>query len=171
MIAFSRSALPMRLKNLILFAAAALLSACANEGVVVEKRASASPFTYSLGVDGSFKLILRDAQGNTHSQLVTPDVFNRYEVGDYFNDTQPGPTRREVAVDTGKDSSKEVKPVIHRKAHHRRRHHRSTGSKTKRHLRGGMVKHRDDEAPKPVSPDVSLSSPVRTAPQPLSVTP
>lgn len=133
----------MRLTSFSLFAAAIIFSGCANEGTVIDKRAGASPFTYSLGIDGVFKLILRDQQGNVRSQLVTPDVFNRYEVGDYFNDLQPGPTRRETKVDT----SKEVQPVIHRKPHHRRRH-QTTNRKSKQHHRA-VLKHRNKIAPQP----------------------
>ncbi len=149
----------MRFKSLYLLTAAFLLSGCANEGVVIDKRAGASPFTYSLGIDAVFKLILRDQQGNVRSQLVTPDVFNRYEVGDYFNDLQPGPTRQETRIDT----SKEVQPVIHRKPHHRRRHH-TAHRKKKHHLRA-VVKSRDAEGPAVSS---RAASPT---PQGLNVTP
>ena len=39
------------------------------------------------------KFILRDRAGNVRSQLVTPEVFARYQAGDYFNDLQPAPPR------------------------------------------------------------------------------
>lgn len=153
----------MRLKSFYLLAATVLLSGCANEGVVIEKRAVDSPFTYSLGMDASFKLILRDQQGNVRSQLVTPDVFNRYEVGDYFNDQQPGPTHRET---TTTDTSKEVQPVVHlRKTHHHPRHR--TAQRKKKHHSRAVAKHRKAT---PASSDVTLRSPT-PSPQGLDVTP
>ena len=42
----------------------------------------------SIGIDGSFTL--RNQLGIGRSQLVTEEVFQRYEVGQYFNDLQPG---------------------------------------------------------------------------------
>jgi hypothetical protein len=38
---------------------------------------------------GSYKFILRDRNGNVRSRLVTPEVFARYKVGDYFNEMLP----------------------------------------------------------------------------------
>lgn len=40
------------------------------------------------------KFILRDRAGNVRSQLVTPEVFARYQTGDYFNDLQAPPPAR-----------------------------------------------------------------------------
>ncbi len=66
-----------------------LLTSCANEGVIVRKDAGPLPFYESLGVDGSYAFLLRDNAGSMHRQLVTPEVFERYAVGQYFNDLQP----------------------------------------------------------------------------------
>ena len=68
---------------------ALLLSSCANQGTVVQKNSSPMPFYHSLGIDGSYKLALRDSAGAVHSQLVTPEVYHDYAEGDYFNDTLP----------------------------------------------------------------------------------
>ncbi|HMJ05279.1 MAG TPA: hypothetical protein VK474_03395 [Chthoniobacterales bacterium] len=83
----------MRLASLSFALCAALLTGCANQGVIVQKDSGPQPFYHSLGIDGSYVFLLRDQAGTTHRQLVTPDVFERYAVGDYFNDLQPGPSR------------------------------------------------------------------------------
>lgn len=80
--------------------------------------------------------LLRDQQGNVRSQLVTPEVFARYEVGDYFNDCQAAPQRRESY-----DDAKTVRPVIRERHSVRHRHwtahlrkqHRSRRAITTRH--------------------------------------
>lgn len=71
--------------------AISLLSSCAYEGVVVDKRTRPLPFTESLGVDGMYTFKLRNHTGEVHSQMVTAYVFSNYRVGDYFNDLQPPP--------------------------------------------------------------------------------
>ena len=93
-----------------------LLSGCAVQGTIVEKRSRLRPDSSVIGTEGvdsfvfrgpvgtsreptgvsnpqywpgtggSYKFILRDGNGNLRSQLVTPQVFARYNVGDYFND-------------------------------------------------------------------------------------
>ena len=83
----------MRFAPLVFLLIPAFLNGCANEGVVVQKDSGPQPFYHSLGVDGSYAFLLRDQSGATHRQLVTPDVFERYAVGDYFNDLQPGPAQ------------------------------------------------------------------------------
>jgi len=72
---------------------------------------------------GSYKFLLRDQQGSTHSQLVTPEVFARCRVGDYFNDRGPA-----CAPSDAKDSKATV-AVIQQRRHHRmaqagRSHHK-----------------------------------------------
>ena len=79
----------MRPTSLLCFALSALLTGCAVEGVVVEKNSRPFPFIASVGMDGIYKFKLRNPQGHVYSQMVTPDVFFQYEVGDYFNDLQP----------------------------------------------------------------------------------
>jgi hypothetical protein len=76
-----------------------LLASCAYQGVIVDKSAREMPFGLSNGVNGSFAFMLKDNAGTVHRQLVTPDVFARYEVGDYFNDMQAGPSRQQRATD------------------------------------------------------------------------
>lgn len=70
------------------------LLACAQQGVIVEKQTSPQPFYQSVGVDGSYAFLLRDSAGAVHRQLVTPEVFERYAVGEFFNDLQPLPAVR-----------------------------------------------------------------------------
>ena len=73
--------------------AVSLLSGCAYEGVVVDKRSRPLPFPESLGVDGMYSFKLRNHAGEVHSQMVTAYVFYNYRVGDYFNDLQPSPVQ------------------------------------------------------------------------------
>ena len=82
----------MRRNILIILAVTAFFSGCAYQGVVVEKRFRPVPFSYSLGLDAMYNFKLRDGStGQTNSQMVTPDVFATYRVGDYFNDLQQPP--------------------------------------------------------------------------------
>ncbi len=74
----------MRLVPLFFVLTAALLPGCANEGVIVSKDSAPLPFYGSLGVDGSYKLALRDSTGAVRSQLVTPEVFEGYAQGPIF---------------------------------------------------------------------------------------
>ncbi|MFL6537191.1 MAG: hypothetical protein ACJ8JD_03325 [Chthoniobacterales bacterium] len=139
----------MRSKLLGSLVAAFLVAGCSQKGVVVEKRLKPSPFAYSTGMDGIYSFMLRDEQGRVHSQMVTPEVFQRYEVGDLFDDQQGGPVRREgFSKDSSAVSdSKEVKPVHHHHAAHHTPHHASTAShKAKRHTLRAVVKPREEEA-------------------------
>ncbi|MFN2508284.1 MAG: hypothetical protein ABR589_05880 [Chthoniobacterales bacterium] len=72
---------------------ASVLVGCAQEGVIVQKDARPSPFYLSYDMEGSYTFYLRDRAGAVHRQIVTPDVFQRYAIGDYFNDLQPGESR------------------------------------------------------------------------------
>jgi hypothetical protein len=74
---------------------AALLTSCANEGVVVQKSALPFPFYHSLGMEGKYTFVLRDKAGTMRRQMVTPEVFERYAIGEYFNDLQPVSTQGE----------------------------------------------------------------------------
>lgn len=47
------------------------------------------PFEHSYGLDGSYAFLLRDSTGAVRRQTVTPEVYNQYAVGEYFNDLQP----------------------------------------------------------------------------------
>ena len=81
----------MRLYFISSFILPLFLASCAYEGVIVQKNSGPLPFYESIGVDGSYKLALRDSSGMVRSQLVTPEVFEGYTEGQYFNDLQPGP--------------------------------------------------------------------------------
>lgn len=148
----------MRFKAFAFLISLALLTGCANQGTVVEKRARPNPFTYSAGIDAVFSFLLRDQQGNVHSQMVTEEVFQRYELGDYFNDQQPPPAQRSgFSKDVSGEDSKTVKPVVHhRHASVAKRAHHVAHHAKKRQLRA-VVKQRDDETAKP-RPDVTLQS-------------
>jgi len=67
--------------------------------VIVDKTARQLPFGETVGVGGSLAFMLKDNSGTVRRQLVTPEVFARYEIGDYFNDMQPGPTRQPGSSD------------------------------------------------------------------------
>ncbi len=90
----------MRLLPIFLLALVTCLVGCAQQGVIVEKNSGPHPLYYSIGVDGSYAFLLRDASGAVHRQIVTPEVFERYVVGDYFNDLQAPPAAREPASAT-----------------------------------------------------------------------
>src|SRR5437870_2431442 len=108
----------MRSSLLASFLIAMLLTGCAFEGVVVEKRSRPLPDASMIGTEGvhsfafrgptgtsrppitvpvpqfwtqtngTYTFLLRDQQGFVRSQMVTAEVFARSRVGDYFNDWQ-----------------------------------------------------------------------------------
>jgi hypothetical protein len=82
---------------------------------------------------GKFAFYLRDRQGNAQWQLVTPEVFARYQIGEYFNDRECAPPTR-----YSKDS-KTVQAFIYRRktiAQLRRNHHsRRSYHAVAKHLR------------------------------------
>ena len=88
----------MRFQPLAFLLPSLFLSSCAYEGVIVRKDSAPLPFYESVGVDGSYKLALRDSTGAVHSQLVTPEVFEGHAEGDYFNDLQPAPNTASAAA-------------------------------------------------------------------------
>jgi hypothetical protein len=148
------------------FLIAMLLSSCAFEGTVVEKRSRGLPDSSMIGTEGVYSFafrgptgtsrppitvpnpqfwtetngmcsfLLRDQQGNVHSQMVTAEVFARYRVGDYFNDRQPP---RETS--DSKDS-KTVAAVIYHRRHHRMAQARRTHRKVAMHRRRHSTKSR-----------------------------
>jgi len=91
-------------KTLLAYVVALVATGCAYQGVIVGKAFNAHEMPISLGVIASPKFQLRDSTGNVRSQLVSYDVFERYQVGDYFNDTQFQPMRAPA-------DDKIVKPV------------------------------------------------------------
>ena len=89
----------MHFRFATLIVAGALLGSCAYQGVVVDKSARELPFSETVGTPGSFAFMLRDSTGAVHRQLVTPEVFASYNVGDFFNDLQPAPTQHGNAAE------------------------------------------------------------------------
>ncbi len=89
----------MRFYSILSLLVPLLFAGCANEGVIVRKDSGPLPFYETIGVDGSYAFILRDRAGSMHRQLVSAEVFDRYAVGQYFNDQQPAATREERAPD------------------------------------------------------------------------
>jgi hypothetical protein len=86
------------------------------------------PEFWSWETSGKYAFYLRDRQGNEQWQLVTPEVFARYEIGDYFNDLQSAPSTR----DRFSKDSKTIQAIVYRRkitahvprnAHSRRAHH------------------------------------------------
>lgn len=84
----------MRLTVSLLLIAAMFLTSCAYQGVIVEKHSRAHPLYHSVGIEGVYTFVLRDQSGALHRQMVTPDVFEAYAEGDYFNDLQPAAPSR-----------------------------------------------------------------------------
>ena len=79
----------MRFPLILSVTCAAFLTSCAYEGVIVQKDARPLPFTHTAGIEGSYAFLLRDNSGTVRRQIVTPEVYNQYAVGEYFNDLQP----------------------------------------------------------------------------------
>jgi hypothetical protein len=148
----------MRSNILICLIASASLSGCAYQGVIAEKRFRPIPFADSLGVDAMYNFQLRDTAGQVHSQMVTPDVFANYRVGDYFNDLQPPPAPGAKELERVPAASQEmdygpyqpvrvmwIQPVPKRTASriaaHSHRHPRQT-------VRTATVRHRAKQTPK-----------------------
>lgn len=127
------------MKSIFLLLAFAL-SGCAYEGVIVRKELNPNEAPVSLGIVASPKFELRDSAGNHYSQLVSLEVFQHYQVGDYFNDAQ-------MAARFVQTDDKLVKPIQAvpepvtpivlqpRVAHAAKRHHRRTAvaAKHRRH--------------------------------------
>ena len=83
----------VRPQTFLFFVIAPLLIACAYKGTIVQKAGRSLPFAYSLGINASYKFALRDRVGHIRWQLVSAEVFNSYQVGDYFNDEDLMPSR------------------------------------------------------------------------------
>lgn len=122
--------MPTRLSIFLYLTAATVCLGCANEGVAVHRVFRPAPFYDSIGIDRSFTFILRDQQGIGRSQLVTEEGFQRYEVGKYFNDLQPGPTSRTIYhVEEMIPPVQALRPAPQQTAHalkHRPAHHSVT---------------------------------------------
>ncbi len=59
-------------------------------GRVTNKIFKPSPLTGSTGVEGIYKLELRDKDNKIRRQMVTRVVFLAYQIGDEFNELDPG---------------------------------------------------------------------------------
>lgn len=134
---------------------ALLLCGCANQGVVVDKFARPSPFAYSLGIDGMYTLKLKDQQGVIHSQMVTPEIYSAYQIGDYFNDQQPPPARRDI-YESGRWDGKDSRSMTYdggkisaptHKAHKKK--HQAAKSRQARKKHSLAAKKRDLEKKRP----------------------
>ena len=79
----------MRLRFLLAPLCAVLLGSCAYQGTIVQKDATPHALVLSYGIDGSYAFLLRDGSGSVRRQTVTPEIYNQYAVGDYFNDLEP----------------------------------------------------------------------------------
>ncbi len=96
-------------RNIVFYlAVVALLSGCAYQGTIVEKRFRPVPFSASLGVDAMYDFRLRDSAAQIHSQMVTPDVFASYRTGDYFNDLQPPPAHEDKELEGFRPAPEEM---------------------------------------------------------------
>ena len=63
-------------------------------GVVINKTFRSMPLTHSLGVDGIYKLELRDKNNRVRRQMVTRAVFLAHEIGDVFDELAASPKPR-----------------------------------------------------------------------------
>ncbi len=79
----------MRVPVSLLTVPALFLSSCAYQGVIAQKESRPHPLYNSIGVEGMYDFVLRDQAGGLHRQMVTPQVFEQYAEGQYFNDLQP----------------------------------------------------------------------------------
>jgi hypothetical protein len=86
----------MRLTVSLLLLSALFLTSCANQGVIVQKESRAHPFYESVGIEGVYTFMLRDDAGVIHRQMVTPEVYERYAVGERFNDELPTPATNDA---------------------------------------------------------------------------
>ncbi len=71
--------------TLLLLTLSAWLSGGSMHGVVVKKTFKPLPPASSLGVEGIYRLELRDQENNLHRQMVSREIFALYEVGDEFD--------------------------------------------------------------------------------------
>ncbi|HEY0369844.1 MAG TPA: hypothetical protein VGC85_09625 [Chthoniobacterales bacterium] len=85
----------MRLIASSLSLAVVFLTSCAYQGVIVQKQARPHPLYESIGIDGVYSFLLRDNSGAMRRQMVTPEVFQAYAEGQYFNDQQAAATSGE----------------------------------------------------------------------------
>jgi hypothetical protein len=75
------------------------------QGVVVNKTFRPTPLTHSLGVDGIYKLELRDEKNKVRRQMVTRAVILASKIGDEFNDLAAPRKARNVTAAEAKDNA------------------------------------------------------------------
>lgn len=71
---------------LLLLTLSAFLSGGSIHGVVVEKTFKPLPLADSLGVEGIYRLDLRQPDKSVRHQMVSREIFAAYQIGDEFND-------------------------------------------------------------------------------------
>ncbi len=81
-----------RLTRLLWLPLFPIFLACAHDGTVVRKEFRPLSACLSYGIEGIYNFVLRGRDGVLRSQMVTREVYSRYQPGDYFNDLQPPPT-------------------------------------------------------------------------------
>lgn len=64
----------------------AFLGAGGVHGIVVGKSYQPLPLVDSLGIDGIYRLELQGADKVVHRQMVSPEIFSSYQIGDEFDD-------------------------------------------------------------------------------------
>ncbi len=116
----------MRLIISLVLLGALFLTSCANQGVIVQKESRPHPFYESVGIEHVYTFMLRDEAGAIHRQMVTPEVFERYAIGDRFNDELPTP-----AVNDTREP-KTVQVAMHRPTFGAERMVRATKTVTRR---------------------------------------
>ena len=103
------------------------------------------PEFWAMDPSGKYAFYLRDKQGTAHWQLVTPEVFARYEMGDYFNDAQATPSREKYSTDAKTMQlllrHPRTKTAQARSSKHRHRVHRAL-AKHRRHQHSNRIAQR-----------------------------
>ncbi len=78
----------------------------AARGVVVNKTFRSNPLAHSPGVDGIYRLELRDSDGKVRRQMVTREIYLAYEVGDRFNELEsPRSHQARLAAKSAQDAN------------------------------------------------------------------
>lgn len=72
--------------SLLLLTLSAFLSGGGLHGIVIKKTFKPLPLAGSLGVEGIYRLELRDGENKSHRQMVSREIFSLYDVGDAFDD-------------------------------------------------------------------------------------
>jgi hypothetical protein len=169
----------MRFNILVFSIVATLLTSCAYEGTIVEKRSRPLPDASMIGTEGvdsfvfrgptgtsrlpigvpnpqfwtetngMYSFLLRDQQGNVHSQMVTAEVYARCQVGDYFNDRGPACARPD---------SKDSKAVAAMVSQHRRHHQVAQSRRTHRKV-AAHHRHHSQHSRKAISLRASRHAP------------